>query len=512
MRISNIGIVKAVSAAAFTAALAACGGGGGSSGTVSAEYQISLRADKTELPVNIANVQAGQGVYRPFTTTLYVQATKNGQPIPGGEKIFACNVAGGLNAGSLYYLDGDPAHEKEIDDGKGGKITVPLAYRSITLGSNSGGASFHFHAGNQAGTSTISCSVNDPRDNNSKSASVNITVGATTQKAARIQAVAQAPGYLGTQNAIGIANQVAMQAMLLDDANQQVVNSGAPNVQVSIRSDLGAGSGARLVAGNQSGSVLQLKTDGTGVASFALISGNAVGPIVLEYRADRGDNSVANGIQDPIFAVTQVYAVNEIASTPLSTSNTDLGTLTNGVPFAYALAVSGGVPPYQWSVTGLPNGLSADGTGLISGTPKAQAGAYGAKATVTDQNGQKSTLSITLKLTGEHLPINPDDFVITGCSSTDINTACALPGATPGNTYTYAFTASVGGVTWSVSGLPAWLKNGTAGTAGFITGTPQAPDNCGSSEFLVTAQRGVMSVTRKVAVTVAGGTPPNRCP
>ena len=102
----------------------AVGGGGGSSGTVSAEYQISLRADKTELPVNIANVQAGQGVYRPFTTTLYVQATKNGQPIPGGEKIFACNVAGGLNAGSLYYLDGDPAHEKEIDDGNGGKITV----------------------------------------------------------------------------------------------------------------------------------------------------------------------------------------------------------------------------------------------------------------------------------------------------------------------------------------------------------------------------------------------------
>ena len=39
-----------VSAAAL---MTACGGGGGSSGAVSAEYQITLRADKNQLPVNI---------------------------------------------------------------------------------------------------------------------------------------------------------------------------------------------------------------------------------------------------------------------------------------------------------------------------------------------------------------------------------------------------------------------------------------------------------------------------
>ena len=55
------------------------------------------------------------------------------------------------------YLDED-------DDGN------PTAYRSITLGSNAGGNSFHFHAGNQAGTATITCSVEDPRDKRQVSA------------------------------------------------------------------------------------------------------------------------------------------------------------------------------------------------------------------------------------------------------------------------------------------------------------------------------------------------------
>ena len=128
-------------------ALVACGGGGGSPGTTQESYSITLRADKTQLPINVANTSPGIGVYAPYSTTLYVQASIGGRPIPGGKDIFGCNVAGGLDSGSLYYIDGDAAHEVEVDDGNGGKIKVPGAYRSITLGSNSGGNSFHFHAG-----------------------------------------------------------------------------------------------------------------------------------------------------------------------------------------------------------------------------------------------------------------------------------------------------------------------------------------------------------------------------
>ena len=56
-----------VSAAAL---MTACGGGGGSSGAVSAEYQITLRADKSQLPLNIDGYPASNGVYAPFTRLL----------------------------------------------------------------------------------------------------------------------------------------------------------------------------------------------------------------------------------------------------------------------------------------------------------------------------------------------------------------------------------------------------------------------------------------------------------
>lgn len=506
--------------------LAACGGGGGSPGATQESYSITLRAEKSQLPLNIQNVRAGQGAYAPFTTTLYVEARKGGQPIPGGDDIFGCNVAGGLSSGALYYLDGKSEHEVEVDDGNGGKIKVPGAYRSITLGSNSGGNSFHFHAADQAGTARITCSVTDPRDSRIYSASVDIVVGGATQKAASVRAIAQAPGYLGSRdNLAGLRNSVAMQAFVMDDANQPVPNSGAPNLQVSIRSSLGAASGARLIAGSQSGSVLQLSTSG-GVGLFSLSSGVETGPIVLEFTTDRYDNNVANGIQDPVSALDQVYVVSEVATSPLSLTQADLGELTNGLPFTYALEAKGGVAPYTWTVTGLPAGLVASSSGIISGTPKAPQGTYTLRVTVADAAGAKVTTNMTLKLVGEYLPLNPEDFTVNGCSG-GVNVPCPLPNATVGEQYVYAFSASVSGVTWEFSGLPDWLKSGTTGngstsTNGFISGTPKRPDmsdptkpdlgNCGTHKFLVTAKRGVMSVTRQVSIAVTGGIAPNVCP
>ena len=185
----KLGLALGLSVAAL---VAACGGGGGSSGDTQERYSITLRADKTALPINISHYPVGQGVEAPFTTTLYVNGREGNDPIQGGEDIFQCNVAGGLSTGSLYYLDGDEDHED--DDGN------PLAYRSITLGANAGGNSFHFHAGDQAGTATITCSVTDPRDNRVYSASVNLTVGggSGSGKAASIQAIARYPA-LGVQ-------------------------------------------------------------------------------------------------------------------------------------------------------------------------------------------------------------------------------------------------------------------------------------------------------------------------
>src|SRR5690606_29013075 len=90
--------------------------------------------------------------------------------IPNGEDVFACNTDYGPAPGPLYYLDGDEEHED--DDGN------PLAYRNITLGSNAGGNSFHFHALDEVGVAKITCAVQDPRTSTVMvSDSVTITVG-----------------------------------------------------------------------------------------------------------------------------------------------------------------------------------------------------------------------------------------------------------------------------------------------------------------------------------------------
>lgn len=492
---------------ALTVAITACGGGGGSSGETQESYTITLRAEKSQLPLNVAGIQPGIGVYSPYSTTVYVDARKGSFPIPGGENIFGCNLAAGLDTGALYYLDGKAEHEKEVDDGNGGKIKVPNAYRSITLGSNSGGNSFHFSSADQAGTARIVCSVTDPRDKQQKFASADISVGGATGKPASVRLEAQIPGYLGTKNNIkGLLSQMAIQAFVLDDANQPASSVSGGNVQVRILSGTEAALGARLVSGSQSGSVLQLPTVG-GVATFALLSGVDTGRIFLELSTDRFDNNVSNGITDPITAIYPV-SVLEALTLPPTLADVDLGDVTKEVPFTSLLTVSGGLPPYTWSATGLPAGLSVDSSsGLLSGKPSkdAEEREYRGTVTVTDKNKVSATGVVRLKLVGGL----PEDFAIGDCNS---NAVCSIGTAPVGANYTYSFVSSVSNVTWTFTSLPAWLASGTTGSAGVLNGKPTVAD-CGARQFLVTATKGAATVTRTLSITVvSGSTPALACP
>jgi hypothetical protein len=481
---------------AMLAALSACGGGGGSPGETNENYTITLRSEKTQLPLNIAGFQPGLGAYRPYTTTLYVDARKGNVAIPGGDDIFGCNVAGGLDSGALYYLDGKSEHEVEVDDGNGGKIKVPAAYRNITLGSNAGGNSFHFHAGDKAGVARITCSVQDPLDNRQKSASVDITVGAATGKPASVRLIAQAEDVLGTRsNPNGILTQMAIQAFVMDDANQPTGSTTGSNVQVRILGGTDAARGARLVAGSQNGSVLQLPSIG-GVALFSLLGGTETGTIFLEMVADRADNNVSNGIADPMTAILPVQVV-AARTIPPSITSVDLGEVTKGVPFTAYLEVKNGLPPFTWSATGLPAGLTVDAeTGILSGTVSQNAAEreYRATVTATDRNKISATATVTLKVVGGL----PEDFAIGDCNSTAV---CSLGDARVGTNFSYAFVSSVTGVTWEFVGLPSWLQAATSSTAGVLNGVP-AVANCGKQQFLVTAKKGVTSVTRTFSITV----------
>lgn len=506
-----------LSSLAFATTLAACGGGGGSPGETQETYSITLRADKNQLPLNINNTSPGIGVYSPYTTTLYVQASLGGRPIPGGEdEIFGCNVAGGLNSGSLYYLDGKEEHEVEVDDGNGGKIKVPGSYRSITLGANSGGNSFHFSSGDQAGTAKITCSVTDPRDKQQKSASVDITVGGATGKAASIQGIAAYP-LLGTQgNKNNLRTSTAIEAQVFDDANQNVPVGVNANLQVAIAS---GASGARLLAGGQSGSVVRLQTTG-GVGLFTLSSGAEEGPILLEMKSDRFDNDVTNGIQDEITALLVVHATvgNQagVPLDPLTLVEFSPPTATTGLPYSYVFSAEGGAAPYTWTALGsLPGGLSLASSGLLSGTPYSTVtGQVPVAVRVTDSQGASKTGNFSLQITAAPVvpPVTPEvpapsplSINISGCGS-DVNTACALPDAPVGSFYQYALTKTGGNsdaVDWTLEpGHPAWL---TMTSSGILQGA--APVVCGAlgNPFFIRAKQGEESAIRKVSIKGVSG-------
>jgi len=525
-------------AMAIAVGVSACGGGGGSSGEYQAPYNITLRAEKTQLPVNINRIGAGQGAYAQFSTTLYVHATAaEGRPVPNsGDETFGCNIERGLDSGSLYYLDGKSEHEIEVDGPNGEKIKVPGAYRSITLGANSGGNSFHFHTSDQAGVARITCSILDPRDNKYHSASVDITVGGgATGKPSLLRVLVSDRGnwhgYLGTQgnHKDRIPNSQAMQVYVMDDADQPVPNG---NVQVRILPGSEASVGARLVAGNGSSptgsSALQLPVV-QNVATFSLLSGAQPGPIFLEYTADRFDNNVANGIQDPITLIERIDVLEELAAPLVLPDANEEGAepveATNTIPFSHLLMAKGGLPPYTWTATGLPKGLSLNANlGIISGTPDDLAGDYLIWLTVRDKNRLETKGSIRLHLNNA---IKPEDFSIAGCTHlANAEETCHIATAVTGVNFSYAFTSSVNNVEWSFVGLPPWILEG--GTEeiqrnaknGFVSGTPITPlcssidrNDVGIHRFFVTATKKPddsnpetwTSVTRPVAISVIRG-------
>jgi len=148
---------------------------------------------------------------------------------------------------------------------------------------------------------------------------------------------------------------------------------------------------------------------------------------------------------------------------------------------ATTLAAAGGTPPYSWSASGLPSGLSISSAGVISGTP-AVAGSF----------------SVTLKVTDSAQATATQTFTITVAAALTITTA-ALPNATVGTPYSQTLTASGSGTfAWSVStgALPAGI---TLSSAGSISGTPTAP---GTFTFTVSVTGGGQTATQSFTITV----------
>ncbi|WP_265975098.1 putative Ig domain-containing protein [Brucella intermedia] len=157
---------------------------------------------------------------------------------------------------------------------------------------------------------------------------------------------------------------------------------------------------------------------------------------------------------------------------PAPTVDLDLSALPGGkVGLDYGshkLAATGGTAPYTYVVSGLPAGLTFDGTDTISGKPTA-AGSFDVHVTATDAEG--------------YAVAKTQEIVIADAPVIDVDLS-ALPGGKVGLDYGSHKLAATGGTepyTYVVSGLPDGLTFDGADT---ISGTPTA---AGSFDVHVTA-------------------------
>ncbi|MCL8000037.1 autotransporter outer membrane beta-barrel domain-containing protein, partial [Brucella sp. 21LCYQ03] len=118
------------------------------------------------------------------------------------------------------------------------------------------------------------------------------------------------------------------------------------------------------------------------------------------------------------------------------------------------LSASGGVAPYTWSASGLPDGLRVEGN-LITGTPTT---AFDGTVTikVTDAQSKEASHDFTLR-------VDPADLSVT----TSVLKAGKV-GEDYGQTQTLSASGGVAPYTWSASGLPDGLRV----EGNLITGTP----------------------------------------
>jgi hypothetical protein len=207
--------------------------------------------------------------------------------------------------------------------------------------------------------------------------------------------------------------------------------------------------------------------------SNCILSGTPTTPGTYTFRVTITDNTGVSATKD--FTIV-------IAPPALSLGGA-VGNGQVGVAYSGQLAATGGVPPYSYTLSGLPDGLSGSAAGAISGTPTT-AGQYSIGGSVTDSAGAKANATFNVTIIPANLTI----------------VTTSLPDGSVNSPYSASLTAA-GGVkpyTWSISGLPDGLS---ASPAGAITGTPTAAGKFTVSVSVKDAAG--TSAAQRLALTIA---------
>ena len=416
---------------------------------------ISLTIFLPSLPVSAAS---------PAVVTVSAPA----QPVSHGQQ-FTVNITVQPNnpvAGAQFNLSFNPSL---------------VSINSVTEGNlfNQGGASTYFMAGtinNAAGTLTnVGGAI--------------ITPGQTVSAAGTFAVITMTASAGSGTCALTLSNVVVGDingnSIGINIVNGQVINSPPSITTSSLPAwTAGAAYSQTLAAAGGTPPYTWSIASGTLPAGLSLSSGGVVA----------GTPTTAGGPTAITFQVTDSTSAIGTKSLPITINATpgiNTGSLPNGTvgaAYAQTLAVTGGTPPYTWSLSSgtLPAGLALSSSGAISGTPTSAGGPTAAIFRVTDSTSAAATKSLSITI---NVPLS----IGTG----------SLPNGTVGVTYSQTLSVTGGSspYTWSaVSGtLPAGLS---LSSSGVISGTPTAAGGPTAVTFRVADSTSAVA-TKPLSITVA---------
>ncbi len=139
-----------------------------------------------------------------------------------------------------------------------------------------------------------------------------------------------------------------------------------------------------------------------GAPPYTWLAGGLPGGIVLSTNGALSGTPTSPGIFTVTVTVNDSAGVSVSANLSLTILPSALKITTTGITppalgtsFSVGFGATGGAPPYLWSATGLPGGITITSTGTLAGTPTVL-GTSMITVNVSDSNGQQASETIPL--------------------------------------------------------------------------------------------------------------------
>jgi large repetitive protein len=209
-------------------------------------------------------------------------------------------------------------------------------------------------------------------------------------------------------------------------------------------------------------------------------------------------------------AQTSVTKALTLTVNPAVISISTTSPLTKGAvgqSYSVTMAVSGGISPHKWTVgTGVPAGLSLNGTtGVLSGTPTV-AGTFNFSVQVTDAAQATASRTFALTIAAPALTITTVAPLFTGTAGVAYAQTFSAAGGTPPYRWSIS-SGDAGGLTLDAA---SGTLQGTPQRVGTFSFTIQVADNAGESAtqgFSVVIAAPQLNITGNASTTAAVGAP-----